>query len=96
MNLAKRSKAVKILLALATAVASYLTITLCAYPFFNSWADIALALANWSTFGYLLTPQTVVKAVVYSAVVEVAVIALVVSATYIVHTALGNRMRRSI
>jgi hypothetical protein len=89
------NKALKILLALAIAVASYFTVALCAYPFYDSWTDIALALANWSAFGYLLTPITLAKAVLYSVVVGVAVTALVVSATYIVHTAFGNRMRRS-
>jgi hypothetical protein len=80
----KRGKALKILLALATAVVSYFTVALCAYPFFDSWLDIILALASWGTFGYRLTLATVVRAVAYSVAVGIAVTALTVSELYVI------------
>ena len=51
-------KAVKILLALATAVASYFIVAQCAHPFYDSWTDIILAIASWETFGYRVTLAT--------------------------------------
>ena len=81
MNL---GKAVKILLALATAVASYFIVVLCAHPFFDSWTDIVLAIASWETFGYRLTLATVVNAIMFGAVEGLAVTALTVSELYMI------------
>jgi hypothetical protein len=80
----RRGKALKILLALATAVASYFTAVLCAYPFFDSWLDIILAIASWETFGYRLTLATVVNAIVFGAVEGLAVTGLTVSELYVI------------
>ena len=77
----------RLALAVIVMVASFMVVQYTYSDFFDSWTDILLALIDWSTFGYRLTPLTVVKALLYSIIEGLAVTALTVSALDIVRIA---------
>jgi cbb3-type cytochrome oxidase subunit 1 len=76
--------AVKVLLVAVVMIMS-LNIVLYVYlDYYYSWTDIIFSLMNWSTYGYILTAPTIIKAITSTVVIAFAVTALIATPLYMI------------